>query len=176
MSFSPSQKRQALVSVVVLLVGIVMVISAQSISSDAGYGGVGPNFLPTLVGCGLSLIGVLLLREVFTGGYRQLEEAPASESPYWVGFYWLSAGILINAFSITTIGFTLSCAICFMLAVQGLRRSFLNQEQRQSQAVLSVKKNITDLLIGIAIAWPVYLMFTKLLAINLPGLTDTGWI
>ncbi len=176
MSFSPSQKRQALVSVVVLLVGIVMVISAQSISSDAGYGGVGPNFLPTLVGCGLSLIGVLLLREVFTGGYRQLEEAPVSESPYWVGFYWLSAGILINAFSITTIGFTLSCAICFMLAVQGLRRSFLNQEQRQSQAVLSVKKNITDLLIGIAIAWPVYLMFTKLLAINLPGLTDTGWI
>lgn len=176
MSLSPSQKRQALVSVVVLLVGIAMVISAQSISSDAGYGGVGPNFLPTVVGCGLSLIGVLLLREVFTGGYRQLEEAPASESPYWVGFYWLSAGILVNAFSITTIGFTLSCAICFMLAVQGLRRSFLNQEQRQSQAVLSVKKNLTDLLIGIAIAWPVYLMFTKLLAINLPGLTDTGWI
>ena len=176
MSFSPSQKRQALVSVVVLLVGIAMVISAQSISSDAGYGGVGPNFLPTVVGCGLSLIGVLLLREVFTGGYRQLEEAPASESPYWVGFYWLTAGILINAFSITTIGFTLSCAVCFMLAVQGLRRSFLNQEQRQSQAVLSVKKNITDLLIGIAIAWPVYLMFTKLLAINLPGLTSTGWI
>lgn len=176
MSFSPSQKRQALVSVVVLLVGIAMVISAQSISSDAGYGGVGPNFLPTVVGCGLSLIGVLLLREVFTGGYRQLEEAPASESPYWVGFYWLTAGILINAFSITTIGFTLSCAICFMFAVQGLRRSFLNQEQRQSQAVLSVKKNITDLLIGIAIAWPVYLMFTKLLAINLPGLTSTGWI
>ena len=150
MSFSPSQKRQALVSVVVLLVGIAMVIGAQSISSDAGYGGVGPNFLPTVVGCGLSLIGVLLLREVFTGGYRQLEEAPASESPYWVGFYWLSAGILINAFSITTIGFTLSCAVCFMLAVQGLRRSFLNQEQRQSQSVLSVKNNLTDLLIGIA--------------------------
>ncbi|HQX58843.1 MAG TPA: tripartite tricarboxylate transporter TctB family protein, partial [Burkholderiaceae bacterium] len=31
-------------------------------------------------------------------------------------------------------------------------------------------------LIGIAIAAPVYWMFTKLLAINLPGLTTTGWI
>ena len=30
--------------------------------------------------------------------------------------------------------------------------------------------------IGLAIAAPVYWMFTKLLAINLPGLTSTGWI
>jgi putative tricarboxylic transport membrane protein len=29
---------------------------------------------------------------------------------------------------------------------------------------------------GIAIAAPVYWMFTKLLAINLPGLTSTGWL
>ena len=31
-------------------------------------------------------------------------------------------------------------------------------------------------LIGIAISAPVFWMFTKFLAINLPGLTDTGWI
>lgn len=176
MQLNPSQKRQALLSVVIFLVGIAMVISARSISSDAGYGGVGANFLPTVVGCGLTVIGLLLLREVFTGGFKQLEEAPASESPYWVGFYWLSAGILINAFSITIIGFTLSCAICFMFAVQGLRRSFLSNEQRQSQAAITPRKNLTDLLIGMAISWPVYLMFTKLLAINLPGLSSTGWI
>jgi putative tricarboxylic transport membrane protein len=176
MQLNPSQKRQALLSVVILLVGIAMVISARSISSDAGYGGVGANFLPTVVGCGLTVIGLLLLREVFTGGFQQLEQAPASESPYWVGFYWLSAGILINAFSITTIGFTLSCAICFMFAVQGLRRSFLSDEQRQSQAAIVPKKNLIDLLIGMAISWPVYLMFTKLLAINLPSLLSTRWI
>jgi putative tricarboxylic transport membrane protein len=35
---------------------------------------------------------------------------------------------------------------------------------------------VRDLLIGIAIAAPVYWMFTKLLAINLPGLTGSGWI
>ena len=32
------------------------------------------------------------------------------------------------------------------------------------------------LAIGAAIAAPVYWMFTKLLAINLPGLTSTGWL
>lgn len=176
MSLSPSHQRQALLSVVVLLVGIAMVMSAMTISSDAGYGGVGANFLPTLVGVGLIVIAVLLLREAITGGFRQLEEAPASEAPYWVGFFWLSAGILINAFSITSIGFTLSCAVCFMFAVQGLRRSFLSPEQRQTQAAIVPLRNLADLLIGVAISWPVYLMFTKLLAINLPGLSSTGWI
>jgi putative tricarboxylic transport membrane protein len=39
-----------------------------------------------------------------------------------------------------------------------------------------VKQFIKDLLIGAAIAAPVYWMFTKLLAINLPGLTSTGWV
>ena len=33
-----------------------------------------------------------------------------------------------------------------------------------------------DLASGLAIAAPVYWMFTKFLAINLPGLTNTGWI
>ena len=35
---------------------------------------------------------------------------------------------------------------------------------------------ITDSLIGIAISAPVYWMFTKALAISLPGLTTTGWL
>ncbi len=35
---------------------------------------------------------------------------------------------------------------------------------------------IKDSAIGIAVAAPVYWMFTQLLAINLPGLTNTGWL
>ena len=35
---------------------------------------------------------------------------------------------------------------------------------------------LVDAAIGAAIAAPVYWMFTKQLAINLPGLTNTGWI
>jgi putative tricarboxylic transport membrane protein len=30
--------------------------------------------------------------------------------------------------------------------------------------------------VGLAIAGPTYWLFTKLLGINLPGLTGTGWI
>jgi putative tricarboxylic transport membrane protein len=35
---------------------------------------------------------------------------------------------------------------------------------------------MTDLLIGLAIAAPVFWLFTKVLAVNLPALTTTGWL
>ena len=56
-----------------------------------------------------------------------------------------------------------------MLAVRGFRSA-------EGRLDLSLRALIVDALIGIAIAAPVFWMFTKLLAINLPGLTATGWI
>ena len=41
---------------------------------------------------------------------------------------------------------------------------------------LSPRVLFVDACIGFAIAAPVFWMFTKLLAINLPGLTSTGWL
>ena len=35
---------------------------------------------------------------------------------------------------------------------------------------------IKDSAIGVAVSAPVFWMFTQLLAINLPGLTNTGWL
>ena len=70
---------------------------------------------------------------------------------------------------ITTIGFILSCTLCFVLAVQGLRSAFSTSDRRP---VTWLK----DVLIGLAISAPVYWSFTKFLAINLPGLTKTGWL
>ena len=74
-----------------------------------------------------------------------------------------------DAALITKIGFILSCALCYLLAVRG----FKSAEGRRRFAPLSW---LADLLVGAAIAAPVYWMFGKLLAINLPGLTSTGWL
>ena len=82
----------------------------------------------------------------------------------------MSAGLLANAALITTIGFILSCTLCYVLAVQGLRarrgpgRPAACARWRSTSSPASL------------IAAPVYWMFTKVLAINLPGLTGTGWI
>lgn len=100
-----------------------------------------------------------------------MEAASGAERGDWSGFAWMSAGLLANAALITTIGFILSCTLCFALAVRGLRNA-----QKVGPNSFDVKQTVKDLLIGAAIAAPVYWMFTKLLAINLPGLTSTGWI
>ena len=161
--------RQTMVGAGVLAIGLLYVVGATTISGAAGYGGVGPNFLPWVVGLGLLACGAFLVWEAASGGFRQMEEPSGAERGFWPGFAWVSAGILANAALITTIGFILSCTLCFVLAVQGFRAS-------QGAGGLNTKRLLLDVVIGFAIAAPVYWMFTKLLSINLPGLTGTGWI
>jgi putative tricarboxylic transport membrane protein len=152
-----------------LLVGLLIVAGATQISSDAGYAGVGPNFLPWLVGLALTLCGGVLAWEAASGGFRQMAEPSGSAHGHWPGFVWVSAGILLNAALITTLGFILSCVLCFVLAVRGYRSA-------EGRLDLSVRALVVDAMIGFAIAAPVYWMFTKLLAINLPGFTSSGWL
>ncbi|MBL8348675.1 MAG: tripartite tricarboxylate transporter TctB family protein [Burkholderiaceae bacterium] len=161
--------RQTAVAVGVLGVGALLAIGAIGIPAVAGYAGVGPNFLPWVVAVLLLLCGGLLVREARSGGFRQMDEPDGAEHGHWPGFVWVSAGILANAALITTIGFILSCALCFVLALRG----FKSAEDRLD---LSLRAWITDALIGMAIAAPVFWMFTQALAINLPGLTGTGWL
>jgi putative tricarboxylic transport membrane protein len=56
-----------------------------------------------------------------------------------------------------------------VLAVRGFKSA-------EEQLDLSPKAWIVDALVGFAIAAPVYWMFSKLLGINLPGITGTGWL
>ncbi len=165
-----AHKLQAAVGAAVVALGLAYGAGALFIPSEAGYGGVGPNFLPWLVAVALTLCGVLLVREALTGGYRQLEEPSGAESGWWPGLLWVSAGMLANAALITVLGFILSCALCYLLAVQGLRRA------QGQPAAASARTLAVDLATGVAIAAPVYWLFTQFLAINLPGLTKTGWL
>jgi putative tricarboxylic transport membrane protein len=161
---------QTLVGTGVLLTGLALAFGAIGISSEAGYGGVGPNFLPWLVSGVLTLCGAWILWEARTGGFRELDAPSGAEHAYWPGFVWVSAGLLLNAALITTLGFILSCMLCYVLAVQGLRRA-------SGQASAAVPRTwAIDLLTGALISAPVFWMFTKFLAINLPGLTTTGWL
>lgn len=167
---SPAQIRlQTLVGAGVVLLGLGLAAGAISIPSAAGYGGVGPNFLPWVISAALLICGVFIVREARTGGFRSLEAPTDAVQGYWPGFAWVSAGLLANAALITTIGFIFSCTLCFVLALQGLRGA----EGRADRRPLAWLK---DVLIGVAISAPVYWTFTKFLAINLPGLTSTGWL
>jgi len=160
---------QTLVGAGVLLTGLALAYGAIGISSEAGYGGVGPNFLPWLVSVALTVCGAWIIWESRTGGFREMEEPSGAVQPYWSGFAWVSAGLLLNAALITTIGFILSCTLCYVLAVQGLRRA--SGQEAGHPRVLGI-----DIFTGAAISAPVFWAFTQFLGINLPGLTSTGWI
>jgi putative tricarboxylic transport membrane protein len=160
---------QLLIGAGSLVGGLALAVGAMQIRSDAGYAGVGPNFLPWVVAVGLVVCGALMVREALSGGFRNMDEPSGAASGHWVGFLWVSAALLLNAALITTIGFIASCTLCFVLAVRGYKSA-------EGRLDLSVRAFLVDAAIGFAISAPVYWMFTKLLAINLPGLTSTGWI
>jgi putative tricarboxylic transport membrane protein len=162
-------RRQALVGAGVVVVALALAWGATAISSEAGYAGVGPNFLPWAMSVALLACGVWLVWEAFTGGFRELDEPSGAEHGDWAALAWISAGLLANAATITRIGFVLSCALCFALAVRGLRAS-------EGRPAGGVRQTLVDAATGIAISAPVYWLFTKLLNINLPGLSGTGWL
>ena len=162
-------RMQTVVAAGVLLTAAALALGAIDIPANAGYGGVGPNFLPWLVAGVLALCGGVLLWEARTGGFRAMEEPNGSARAHKPAFVWVSAGLLLNAALITTVGFILSCTLCYVLAVQGLRRA-------AGQDAGAARTWAVDGLTGVLISAPVYWTFTQFLAINLPGLTQTGWL
>ena len=172
-SIRPATERrlsETLVGLGRVAVGLAMAVGARGISSDAGYGGVGPNFLPLLLAALLVICGVLVTWQAQTGGLRGRALDEDAPPPYWIGFVWVSAGLLLNAALLEKLGFALGCTLCYLLAVHGLRSA-----NGQAQAG-ALRTWITDALSGLAISLPVYWFFTQFLAINLPGLTGTGWL
>ena len=166
---SHSHRHQALIGVGVFVLGGLLAFGASGLPAGVGYSGVGPAVLPWFVSAVLLLCGVLLVVQALRGGYQELEEGSGAPRGDWWAMAWVAAGILANAALVTKIGFVLSCALCFTLAVRGLRMS-------EGKPGGGARQVLVDAFTGFAIAAPAFWLFTKLLAINLPGLTATGWI
>ncbi len=162
-------RHQALVGAGTLLLGGVLAAGAAQTRSEAGYSGVGPNFLPWVVALALIACGIGLVAHALSGGFRDMEAPSGAANGHWSGFGWVTAALLANAALITTIGFIFSCTLCFVLAAQGFKSA-------EGRGDFAPRTLALDAAIGFAIAAPVYWMFSQLLGINLPGLTGTGWL
>jgi putative tricarboxylic transport membrane protein len=182
------------VGVGVTVAGGLLFWGARGVSGEAGYGGVGPSFLPHVVSLALIACGVALTLAAWRGQWRDGDagggdaakgaaadaakgaaadgdagDGAAVPRAQWLGFVWMSAGILANAALIERVGFVAACMVCYALAVRGLRIS-------KGVVESGVMPWLRDAAVGFAIAAPVYWMFGKLLGISLPGLTGTGWL
>lgn len=164
-----SKRSEIFVGIACLLLGTLLAWGAWGISSEAGYSGVGPNFLPWVVATTLVLCGALLLFQALTGGFRSREAPDGAAAGDWLSFVWISAALLLNALLITQIGFIASCTLAFVIAVRGFHRS-------QGRPSASIQAWCKDAAVGVAISAPVFWLFTKVLGVSLPGLTSTGWL
>ena len=110
--------------------------------------------------------------QALRGGWQQVEPPSGAAHGDWRALAWVAAGIVVNASLITRVGFIPACALCYVLAVRGLRLA----EGKAALGGAALNQAAVDLLVGAAIAAPVFWIFTKLLNISLPGLSASGWL
>ena len=164
------KRAQLGIGIGLIVLAVVYAIGAMSIKVQIGYSGVGPNFLPWVVASALALCGGTLCWQAASGGFRDYSDPADNVKPGLPGWAWVSVGLIANALVLTTLGFVVSCASLFVLASRGFRTSM------ESPAKPWLTQTMIDFATGIAIAAPVYWMFTKGLGISLPGLLPGGWI
>ena len=111
---------QLAVSVGVLAVGALILVGAFYLPPGAGYAQVGPGVVPKFVGGLLIILGIALLREAFTGGYRGVDEEAEKHLPMdWPSFAWVSGGIIAYGLTIEHAGFILSSTVLYVAVARG---------------------------------------------------------
>ena len=138
----------------VLALGIGVAAVTATMSSEGGYAGIGPNFMPGVVGAGIILLGLWLAFEAFTGGWRNRDEQTEvfERSP----FLWVSAGLFAHMVLIGWAGFVVAGTALFACVARGF----------------GSRRWARDLAIGLVLALGVFFFFVKLLNVNLPA----GWL
>jgi putative tricarboxylic transport membrane protein len=113
----------------VAAIGAAVLWGSFNLPTGGGYAQVGPGVVPRIVGSGLLFLGLLLLREALTGGFRGVDEEAERHLPMdWAAFAWVSGGILAYGLLVEHLGFIFAATILFVLVARGFhsRRYLLN--------------------------------------------------
>lgn len=158
---SPQRTRaELLISLGVLLLGGFATYVAYQLPEGGGYARVGPNVIPKVVAGSLVLLGIWLLAEYFSGGWRSpVPEDPAERGEHAFerrAFVWVSAGLVAQMLLIQHAGFVIAGTALFVLVARGFGST----------------RPLRDAAIGLALTLLVFLFFVKFLNVGLPP----GWL
>ena len=82
-----SHAAQLALAIGVVLLGTALGYGALQLPAASGYAKVGPQLMPVIVSGGLIVLGLLLLKESASGGFRDVDEFEHSATPtYWPAF------------------------------------------------------------------------------------------
>lgn len=151
---------EVVLSLGVLALGGFASVIAFRLPEAGGYARIGPNFVPKVVAGGLIVLGLWLLAELATGGWRDRVPDDAAERGEhafaWRAFAWVSAGLFAQMALIQHAGFVIAAAALFACVARGYGSA----------------RPARDVAIGFLIALGVFLFFVKLLNVGLPA----GWL
>jgi len=139
-----------------LLLGAIVLFDTKHMVVPPGSGSVGPQVFPTIIGIFIIVVAAFLVLEVLRGNYGQPEGTEFGEIETNTDFKTLgivSASILTYPFLIERAGFVIASTVVFF----GVGFAY------------GARKLIKNLIIAIIFALIVYLTFTKLLNVELPG-------
>ena len=145
---------QLAVAAGVAVTGALVLWGSFHLPTGGGYAQVGPGVVPRIVGVGIVALGLWLLYEVFSGGFRGLDEEVEARTPMdWRAFAWVSAGLIGYGLLIERAGFIPASILLFMLVARGFasRRWALNAGS------------------GAVLAAIIYAVFTYGLGLTLPA-------
>jgi len=155
-----SKPAELILSLAVFILGIGVAVGASQLSSAGGYARIGPNAAPAVIAGGLILLGIWLVYEAITGGWRNAvpdDPAERGEHSFHIGgFIWVSIGLIAQIFLIHTAGFVLAQASLLACVARGFGSAKLPR----------------DFGIGLLLGLAVFLFFVKFLNVNLPA----GWL
>jgi putative tricarboxylic transport membrane protein len=143
-----------------VLLGIGATVVAFQLPEAGGYARVGPNVMPKVVSAGLVVIGLWLLYEVVTGGWRNATpDDPAERGEHAFhrgGFAWVTAGLFAQMALIHSAGFVIAAVALFVCTARGFGST----------------RWALNLAVGLVLALAVFLFFVRFLNVNLPA----GWL
>lgn len=138
----------------VVVIGAFILGGSFFLPTGGGYAQVGPGVVPRVVGIGLLVIGAFLLREAFTGGFRDVDEEAEQHLPmHWGYFAWVSGGIIAYGLLVEILGFIFASTILFVMVAAGFND----------------RRYVFNAIVGLILGVVVFAMFNYGLGLNLPA-------
>ncbi len=145
---------QLLIAAGVVVLGVLMALGTMQLPEATGYAKVGPRLVPAIVSGGLILLGLMLLKEAWFSGFKDVDEEEATATPtHWPAFAWISAAMIINGILMVPAGFVIAGVVMFVMTARGF----------------GSMRWVQNALIGLVIASLTYAFFNYGLGLSLPA-------
>jgi putative tricarboxylic transport membrane protein len=145
---------QLAVAFAVLILGLLMAYGTLQFPEATGYAKVGPRLMPTIVSGALILLGIMLLKEAWFGGFKDVDEEAAAANPTnWKAFAWISGAMIVNGLLMVPAGFVIAGIVMFVMAARGFGSA----------------RWLKNAVIGAILAAITYAFFNYGLGLNLPA-------